>query len=31
MIATPKHIEEMYGSLPPGALKAIEKRDADKT
>ncbi len=30
MIATPKHIEEMYGSLPAGALKAIEKRDADK-
>lgn len=27
MIATPKHIEEMYGSLPEGARKAIEKRD----
>ena len=31
MIATPKHIEAMYGALPEGALKAIEKRDADKT
>lgn len=28
MIATPKHIEAMYGSLPKGALEAIEKRDA---
>jgi len=27
MIATPKHIEKMYGKLPEGALKAIEKRD----
>jgi hypothetical protein len=27
MIATPKHIEKMYGQLPEGALKAIEKRD----
>lgn len=27
MIATPKHIEEMYGSLPEGALNAISKRD----
>lgn len=27
MIATPKHIEEMYSSLPEGALKAITKRD----
>jgi hypothetical protein len=27
MIATPKHIEQMYEKLPSGALKAIEKRD----
>jgi Domain of unknown function (DUF4145) len=30
MIATPKHIEAMYGALPEGARKAIEKRDAEK-
>jgi hypothetical protein len=27
MITTPKHIEAMYGALPEGVLKAIEKRD----
>jgi hypothetical protein len=27
MIATPKHIQTMYGALPEAALKAIEKRD----
>jgi len=27
MITQPKHVEELYGSLPPGVLKAIEKRD----
>ena len=27
MIATPKHIEKMYSTLPPGALEAIQKRD----
>lgn len=31
MIATPKHIEAMYGALPENARKAIEKRDADKS
>jgi Domain of unknown function (DUF4145) len=30
MIATPKHIEKMFGDLPEGARKAIEKRDGDK-
>jgi hypothetical protein len=29
MIATPKHIDEMYKSLPENSLKAIEKRDAE--
>jgi hypothetical protein len=29
MITQPKHIEEMYESLPEGSRKAIEKRDAD--
>jgi hypothetical protein len=28
MIATPKHIETMYGALPEGALKAIAERDS---
>lgn len=27
MISTPKHIDAMYGTLPEGALAAIEKRD----
>lgn len=31
MIATPKHIEAMYGARPEGARKAIEKRDAEKS
>src|SRR4051794_34214091 len=26
-ISTQKQIEELYGSLPPGALEAIERRD----
>lgn len=30
MIAQPKHISEMYGSLPEAARKAIEKRDGRK-
>lgn len=30
MISQPKEIEAMYASLPQGALKAIEKRDAPK-
>jgi hypothetical protein len=30
MIATPKHIEKMYGELPPSALEAIKKRDDKK-
>lgn len=28
MITEPKHIDELYAALPPGALAAIEKRDA---
>jgi hypothetical protein len=31
MIAAPKHIEKMYGQLPQGALRAIEKRDGKKS
>jgi hypothetical protein len=30
MIATPKHIENMFAGLPAGVLKAIEKRDDPK-
>jgi len=30
MISQPKHIDAMYESLPEGARKAIEKRDAPK-
>jgi len=28
MISTPKHVEEVYGQLPEGARKAIDKRDS---
>ena len=28
MITQPKHIAELYGGLPPGALEAIARRDA---
>ncbi len=27
MISEPKHVDEVYATLPPGALAAIEKRD----
>lgn len=30
MISQPKHISDMFGALPEGALKAIEKRDTPK-
>lgn len=30
MISEPKHVSEMFNSLPEGALKAIEKRDQQK-
>jgi hypothetical protein len=30
MIARPRRLEELYGSLPEGARDAIEKRDASK-
>ena len=30
-IARPKQIQALYAKLPPGALRAIEKRDEDKT
>ncbi len=30
MITEPKHVEELYGSLPESARKAIEKRDGTK-
>ena len=29
-ITEPKHVEEVYGNLPEGARKAIEKRDGAK-
>jgi hypothetical protein len=29
MISEPKHVDEVYASLPEGALAAIEKRDAN--
>lgn len=28
MISNPKHVEEIYGRLPEGKRKAIEKRDS---
>lgn len=31
MISQPKHVSEMFGSLPEGALHAIEKRDGAKS
>lgn len=31
LISEPKHIDEMYGGLPSGALKAIEARDGVST
>lgn len=31
MISQPKHIDAMFGDLPEGARKAIEKRDAGNT
>ena len=30
MITEPKHINQIYGDLPEGALKAIERRDGEK-
>jgi hypothetical protein len=30
MISEPKHIAEIYGSLPPEKLKGIEERDKPK-
>ena len=30
MIATPKHVEKMYGELPKAALEAIKKRDKNE-
>ena len=30
MISEPKHIDAVYADLPEGALKAIERRDAEK-
>lgn len=30
LISVPKHIDDVYATLPPGALAAIEKRDAKK-
>ncbi len=31
MISEPKHVDEVYASLPPNALSAIEKRDNNGT
>ena len=28
MISEPKHVDQIYASLPAGALEAIDKRDA---
>lgn len=31
MISEPKHVDDVYALLPPGAVAAIEKRDGKKT
>lgn len=30
MISQPKHLDEMYGRIPPSKREAIEKRDANE-